>query len=94
VWSDLARLLLKLQAAPPAQLSAPSCSAGSGASLASSCLRPRLEVLEGVDEAVAAFVRLRDADGIHSCALLAYNTGAFASARGRHDEHCAGGRCA
>jgi hypothetical protein len=75
VWSDLTRLLLALQSAPPAVLSAGS-SWGSGATCCPEGLQARLAVLEGVEEAAAAFVKLQDMDGVHYCAKLAWNAGA------------------
>jgi hypothetical protein len=75
VWADLARLLLSLQSAPAAVLGASSDSSGSGAGLDAASLKARKDVLEGVDEAVSAFLKLRDVEGIHNCAVLAWNAG-------------------
>jgi len=78
VWADLTRLLLNLQAAPEAALGTVHCSNGAGAVLDPAAVKARREVLEGVDEAVAAFVKLGDVEGIHNSAVLAWNAGELA----------------
>ncbi|WIA22560.1 hypothetical protein OEZ85_000994 [Tetradesmus obliquus] len=74
VWSDLTRLLLALQSAPPA-VPSPGSSWGGGVACYPEGLQARLAVLEGVEEAAAAFVKLQDVDGVHYCAKLAWNAG-------------------
>lgn len=75
LWADLTRLLLSLKAAPEAALGPGSDSSGSGAALNAAALRARREVLEGVDEAASAFLKLADVEGIHNAAVLAWNAG-------------------
>lgn len=75
MWADLTRLLLALKAAPEAVLGPSTSSNGSDACLAPAALRARREILEGVDEAVCAFLKLGDVEGIHNCAVLAWNAG-------------------
>lgn len=79
MWADLTRLLLSSKAAPDAALGAGSDSSGTGAVLSPAAVEARREVLEGVDEAVTAFLKLGDVEGIHNCAVLAWNTGVFAA---------------
>lgn len=78
MWADLTRLLLNLQAAPESALGTVQCSNGAGAVLDPAAVKARREVLEGTDEAVAAFVKLGDVEGIHNSAVLAWNAGALA----------------
>jgi hypothetical protein len=75
VWADLIRLLLSLQAAPEAALGPGSDSSGSGGALAPAALKARREVVEGADEVASAFLKLGDVEGIHNCAVLAWNAG-------------------
>lgn len=82
MWADLTRLLLGLKAAPEAVLGPSSSSSGSDACLDSVALRARREILEGVDEAVCAFLKLGDVEGIHNCAVLAWNAGGWSSVIG------------
>lgn len=79
MWSDLTRLLLALQAAPAASLM-PGTSTGAGSTCCAAALQARVAVLEGVEEAVTAFAKLHDVDGVHYCAKLAWNAGVLACA--------------
>ncbi|KAF8063688.1 CFAP46 [Scenedesmus sp. PABB004] len=75
VWADLARLQCALQAAPAPALAPPGSAAGVGAACVADALSQRQAVLAGVEEAVAAFARLHDAEGVSCCARLAWNAG-------------------
>lgn len=83
VWADLTRLLLCLKAAPEAVLGPSSSSSGSDVCLDAAALRARREILEGTDEAVCAFLKLGDVEGIHNCAVLAWNAGGLLAVLGR-----------
>jgi hypothetical protein len=46
-----------------------------GSAVCPEAVKARLQVLQGLDEAVAAFAKLQDVDGVHYCAKLAWNAG-------------------
>eukprot|EP00775_Hariotina_reticulata_P008282 gene8282-8469_t len=63
------------QAAPPATLVAAGNSYGLGCAVTPEAVKARLQVLQELDEVVAAFAKLRDTDGVHYSAKLAWNAG-------------------
>lgn len=68
-------LLLALRASPPPQLLPGDSPVGLGATCTADTIKPRLHVLQGTEELAAAFLRMRDATGVHACARLAWNAG-------------------
>lgn len=65
VWADMTRVLLAMR---NAELATPSAASNA-------VVQSHIKAMEQLDDVASSFTRLKDVNGIHCCAKLAWNTG-------------------